>query len=94
MAVARHDFWFRPKRYGYGAEPANWKGWLATGAYLAVVAALTWPLMIQPALDGATLPVAEIAVWAASMVVLTLAFMWLCRIKSDGVWRWRWGTRD
>ena len=48
MDEAQKDFWFRPKRYGYGAEPSNWKGWLATFAYLFVVAAITWPLMLAP----------------------------------------------
>jgi hypothetical protein len=24
------DYWFKPKTRGYGATPANWKGWAAT----------------------------------------------------------------
>ncbi|HEU4381635.1 MAG TPA: hypothetical protein VFR73_23945, partial [Hyphomicrobiaceae bacterium] len=24
------DYWFKPKSHGYGATPANWKGWAAT----------------------------------------------------------------
>ncbi len=27
------DPWFRPKSYGYGATPANWRGWAATAAF-------------------------------------------------------------
>ncbi|WP_426040550.1 hypothetical protein [Brevundimonas sp. TWP2-3-4b1] len=25
--------WFGPKRLGWGASPASWKGWAATGAF-------------------------------------------------------------
>jgi len=24
------EYWFKPKSHGYGASPANWKGWAAT----------------------------------------------------------------
>ena len=24
------SYWFRPKRYGYGATPITWQGWLLT----------------------------------------------------------------
>ncbi len=90
----QQDYWFRPKRYGYGAEPSSWKGWLATLAYLAVVAAITWPLMVEPALAGVTLPISEVVKWSVLMIAVTLAFVWLCWIKTDGEWRWRWGQRD
>ena len=26
----RPGYWFRPKRFGYGAVPATWQGWAAT----------------------------------------------------------------
>ena len=31
------DYWFRPKRYGYGATPVTWQGWAVT---IATVAAM------------------------------------------------------
>ena len=39
------QYWFKPKTYGYGATPANWKGWAAVAGYVAVVTALTLPLL-------------------------------------------------
>jgi len=51
MQAAKH-YWFRPKTYGYGAEPLNWKGWVAVLVYVAVVLSFTVPLMILPALSG------------------------------------------
>ena len=38
--MAERTYWFRPKRYGYGAEPANWMGWLAAGLFLVAFAVL------------------------------------------------------
>ena len=31
-------YWFRPKRYGYGATPSTWEGWAFTGLVVAIVA--------------------------------------------------------
>jgi len=87
-------YWFRPKAYGYGAEPLNWKGWAATLIYVAVVLSFTVPLMILPALSAAERASGDVAIWLALMVVATLAFVWLCWVKTDGEWRWRWGRRE
>ena len=27
------SYWFKPHSYGYGATPANWRGWAATGRF-------------------------------------------------------------
>ena len=43
------QYWFKPKTYGYGATPANWKGWAAVAVYVAVILALTLPLLAWPA---------------------------------------------
>ena len=33
------EYWFKPKRYGYGATPVTWQGWAVTlGTVLAMVA--------------------------------------------------------
>jgi len=90
MQAAKH-YWFRPKTHGYGAEPLNWKGWVAVLVYVAVVLSFTVPLMILPALSGAERASGDATIWLALMVVVTLAFVWLCWVKTDGAWRWRWG---
>lgn len=81
--------WFRPKRYGYGAEPANWKGWLATAVYLAVMIAIVWTL-IREQVFSASGSEQSVLLWTA-LVVITLVFIGLCWMKTDGKWRWRWG---
>ncbi len=37
--------WFKPKTYGYGATPSNWRGWAATGVFVIVVMALSLVLL-------------------------------------------------
>ncbi len=31
-------YWFKPKRYGYGATPVTWEGWAFTGLVVAILA--------------------------------------------------------
>jgi hypothetical protein len=80
-------YWFKPKRYGYGATPNTWQGWaLIVAVVLAMVAVslflrLTerhyWALAVMLAFDAAALG----------------ALMFVSRRKTDGEWRWRWGDR-
>jgi len=78
-------YWFRPKRYGYGATPVTWQGWAVTIAVVLVVVAVSlvvrlterhlWALAALLAFD---------AVAVAALVIIS-------RRKTDGEWRWRWG---
>ncbi len=77
--------WFRPKRYGYGASPANWRGWAALAVFVLLVAAAQFEEQSAPA--GQTI-IGSISATA----VLTLAFICIARRKTEGTWRWRWGS--
>jgi hypothetical protein len=79
-------YWFRPKRYGYGATPVTWEGWVVTFAtVLAMIAvSLTLRLETRSALALAAL----IAFDVAALVVL----FFVSRRKTEGEWRWRWGA--
>jgi hypothetical protein len=79
---ARPGYWFRPKLLGYGAVPVTWQGWVAT---LAVV------LLVVPI---ARFAVSDNMVWLALAIPLVGGFTWLCHAKTDGEWRWRWGSDD
>ena len=89
---ARKGYWFRPKQYGYGASPANWKGWLATGLYIAIIAGLTWQFIVGPVRAAAALSVQDTLLGWGMLIAATLGFVWLCWRKTDGDWRWRWGS--
>jgi len=78
-------YWFRAKRYGYGATPVTWQGWLVTGA--AIVAVLAASLLLPLFARGTTW------VWFALVAIdaISIAALWMIgRRKTQGEWRWRW----
>jgi hypothetical protein len=79
------SYWFRPKRYGYGATPSNWKGWLATVLFVALMATVP---ALAPMRSGAE---GDYASWIA-FAILAILFIGIAWKKTDGAWRWRWGS--
>lgn len=74
----RPGYWFAPKRFGYGAIPVTLAGWIATVAYVGAIALVAWTLPTD----------------TARMIVggcVTIGFLVLVAVKTDGGWRWRWG---
>ncbi|MDE2515728.1 MAG: hypothetical protein KGL12_06870 [Rhodospirillales bacterium] len=71
--------WFAPKRYGYGATPLAWQGWVAVIVFAGL---LTFDIAL---LRGA-------ARWGCGLV-LVAGFVCVAYRKTAGAWRWRWGMR-
>ncbi len=44
VASRESDHWFVQKRFGYGAVPVTWQGWLSVALHIAAVALLAWLL--------------------------------------------------
>jgi hypothetical protein len=78
---------FKPKRYGYGATPVTWQGWLVTlGTVVAMVAvSLCLRLTIKNPWALAALVVFDAAAISALAIISYR--------KTEGGWRWRWGDR-
>jgi len=76
---ARAGYWFRPKRFGFGAVPVTWQGWATTLAFVALVGLI------------AILAARRDQMWLVLLVPLVFAFLWLVAAKTDGEWRFRWG---
>ena len=70
------DHWFIPKSHGYGATPANWKGWAALGVFALVLFALSFAVLH---LSGAPPGAERIGIWLAAVCVLTGGFVWRAR---------------
>ena len=88
MTMAR--YWFRPKRYGDGATPTTWEGWLVTfGSAVIVIGSL---IAMNRLVDRTNF--AAWVVWAAIIAALIFFFVVIARQKTDGEWRWRWGEID
>lgn len=78
-------YWFKPKRYGWGATPVTWQGWAVTLAAAAVMVAVSLYLRLNfTSFWGLA---ALLAFDALAIGVLTVVI----RRKTDGEWRWRWG---
>jgi len=80
-------YWFKPKRYGYGATPVTWEGWAVTGAGIAII--LVASLLLS---DWSAVGLAN---WIAFVAVVTITVAALSIVSArmtDGVWRWRWGN--
>jgi hypothetical protein len=88
------QYWFRPHAYGYGATPSNWKGWAAVAVYVGAVLVLVLSLTTWPAELPAAPAAWQVATAMLMVALLTVGFVRLCRAKTDGEWRWRWGETD
>ncbi|CUS45737.1 MAG: hypothetical protein V4610_17525 [Pseudomonadota bacterium] len=76
----REGYWFAPKLFGFGATPVTWQGWALT---LGFCAALLLDIRFLP---GDLLK-------AIVGVTLAAGFVTISWRKTDGGWRWRWGSR-
>lgn len=77
-------YWFKPRRYGLGASPTTWEGWLSVVAFVVV------EVLISRAFPPDHRQIAFLGATISAMIM----FVWLCWIKTDGDWRWRWGDDD
>ncbi|MCK9917655.1 hypothetical protein MXD81_51810 [Microbacteriaceae bacterium K1510] len=82
------QYWFRPKRYGYGATPITWEGWAVTLGIVLVMVAVSLVLRFESK-SFWTL----VAVIVFNVAALAALFV-ISRRKTDGQWGWRWGSRD
>jgi hypothetical protein len=85
------QYWFKPKTHGYGATPANWKGWVATLGFLSVILGSGYILVASQQSEGSTPRGWLIAGWALGVATSAALFARLARAKTDGQWGWRWG---
>jgi len=78
-------YWFAQKRFGYGATPNTWQGWLFMAGSMALIAAVV--LAADFIRDNGLR-----ALWLAGGFVLVLApTIAIAYRKTEGGWRWRLG---
>jgi tellurite resistance protein TehA-like permease len=85
-------YWFRPKRFGYGATPCTWQGWAFT--FMVVVAAFACAELARrsaPAdfFDFKQAGTFWFAVLAAAIIVIGGAYV--SHRKTEGGLQWRRG---
>jgi 4-hydroxybenzoate polyprenyltransferase len=75
------EAWFKPKRFGYGATPASWQGWLLT----AILTAILFLIGGLAAKRG--------EIYLLLMIPVLLGFALIIAQKTEGGLRWRWRWR-
>lgn len=81
--------WFRAKKYGYGSGlPIAWQGWLVFLGYIFAVCGI--PLILLYVFDS-------VFVYSLTtvliLIVSTIAVFKICKRKTAGGWKWRWGDK-
>jgi hypothetical protein len=79
-------YWFRQKKFGYGATPSTWEGWVVT-----VVSALAvfGVVLSGPMIRDNVLRAAWIGLGLLVTVIITVSITYR---KTEGGWRWRNGN--
>jgi hypothetical protein len=84
--------WFKPRRYGYGATPISWQGWMITAGAVALIAVAALMLL---GFNRAEPPDAGRVALFLGIDALVIAALWfVSRRTTVGEWRWRWGRQD
>jgi hypothetical protein len=83
-------YWFKPKKYGYGATPVTWEGWVVTFVAAVVVAGsiVAVNLLVERS------NIVTWLVWAVLLAAATFCFVQFNRRRTEGEWQWRWGSRS
>jgi uncharacterized membrane protein len=81
-------YWFKPKRYGFGAAPSSWQGWALTIGYVLVMMGLGAWLGSKAA--EAERHLTAFFVLGAAVTIIFVGIAWR---TTEGGWRWRWGDK-
>ncbi len=84
------EYWFKLKRFCYGATPTHWKGWASSLAAMFAVLAVVM-FMILPIPGGVHHARSEVILGSIDLALLIAGFSWFARTKTEGDWRWRRG---
>ena len=79
-------YWFRQKKFGYGATPSTWQGWVVM---IASALAVFGVILSGPAIRDNLLRAAWIGLGLLVTVLVTVGITYS---KTEGGWRWRNGN--
>ena len=80
-------YWFRQKKFGYGATPNTWQGWLLIFFSSALVIGLV--------IGADFMRENAMRFWliALGMPIVVVPAVLITHAKTEGGWRWRWGPK-
>ncbi len=91
MNEEEKQYWFRPKRFGYGMEPISWQGWLATLVFVGAIIALAYFIGLTSESQEPTFD--QIFGFISGLIMLIILFMRVAKDKCKGELKWNWGKR-
>jgi hypothetical protein len=83
MGVLMARYWFRQKRFGYGATPATWQGWTLSVAAVVLAAGV---VLAAPAIRDNLLRPLFVVLGLTLVIGVASAVAWR---KTEGGWHWR-----
>lgn len=73
-------YWFRPKKYGMGAYPTTWQGWVFILCF--VIYLLLISMYLQ---DG------NVGAYIFYFILGLTILIYVSYKKTEGGWHWKWG---
>lgn len=83
------NYWFKRKRYGYGAVPTTTQGTLLIITYLVILLGGSW-LLLKDVPEGTYTK--EVGYFFMLLLVSTGITVYISYKKSPK-WKWRWGKK-
>jgi hypothetical protein len=83
------QFWFKPKKYGYGVYPATWQGWVALFCLCLLILVVMY--VDLPIGEGIIPTLKEWLRYLLDLFILTALFLLIFKDKVEGGLKWRWG---
>jgi len=80
--MKHNKYWFKPKKYGYGATPTTWEGWLVIVFFIGYLFSISI-LLEQGNVSK------YIFYFLAGLVVLLI----ITKKKTQGGMKWNWGKK-
>jgi hypothetical protein len=80
-------YWFRQKRFGYGATPNTWQGWVFTIMGVLLISLLAFGA------DFVRDNGQRVLLIAIGMPLVLVPFVLVAHAKTEGGWRWRAGNQ-
>ena len=82
------QYWFKPIKFGYGAYPITWQGWIVT------LFLVSYCIMLYIALPTIINIIMSKSFGVLMILILALSFFKTTLIdKIDGGLKWRWGKK-
>ena len=72
-----NNYWFKPKKFGYGAYPVTWEGWLVILGFIGYI------LIISKVLAEDLLHI-----YFAFLIIGIIALIYISKIKTKEKWKW------